>query len=144
MKDVFEAAGHRFLLVFLMTLATMSTGVLDALDGDVPNYALAGGLLLGAAYASVAAALKALQEFVPALSFSSLGLSQPYAAYGDAFIHAGLAVFLVSISGWIEAGQFDGATAALSALVVGALVAGARAVVGLGTQGESPKPYTGL
>ena len=137
-KNLLSAAGRAFIGAFAVSALALSTGVLAA-----PN--LDGALALAAAalFASVAAGVKALQTFVPQLSFASF-LPQPWAAYADAFVQAGLGAFLVSLVGVLSAPDLATAKSLLTGAVVGALMAGFRALQGLLTPGETPSPGVGL
>jgi hypothetical protein len=101
--------------------------------------------LLGvAALASaIAAGLKAVQAFVPQLSFAGL-VRQPIAAWLDAFVRAFIGAFLVFVIGMLSAPELVWDKAAVIAALVGALSAGFRALEGLLTSGESPRPDRGL
>jgi hypothetical protein len=74
MKTLLAAAGREFLRAFGASLVVLIPGVLSAPDLN-QSYALG----VAALFASLAAAVKAVQVFVPQLSFASV-LSQPLAA----------------------------------------------------------------
>lgn len=137
-KNLLSSAGRAFIGAFVVSAITLSTGVLAA-----PNLNESLALGVAALFASVAAGVKVLQEFVPQLSFASL-LPQPYAAYADAFLQAGLGAFLVSLVGVLSAPDLATAKSLITGAVVGALMAGFRALQGLLTPGESPLPGIGL
>ena len=145
MKEKLAAISRRFMAVFLVSFIPLVSTAFSSINGAIPDYAAFYAAAIAAAFASLAAALKALQEFVPWLSVGArLGLSQPFAAYVDAFVQAGVGAFLVSISGYFEVADFSAWHAALIAIGVGVLAAAWRAVEGLLTKGESPKPAAGL
>lgn len=145
MKAKLAAISRRFMAVFIVTFVPLFSAALNNINGQIPDYAAFYASSIAAAVAGVAAALKALQEFVPQLSLGSLlGLPQPFAAYVDAFVQGGLGAFLVSISGYLERADFSAWHSALIAIIVGALTVGWRAVEGLLTQGESPRPDSGM
>ncbi len=104
-----------------------------------PNLNEAYALGVAALFASLAAGVKVLQEFVPQLRFGSY-IAQPYGAWLDAFVQAGLGAFLVSFVGVLNAPDLATAKALVTGAVVGALMAGFRAVQGLVTPGEFPNP----
>lgn len=137
-KNLLSSAGRAFIGAFVVSALTLSTGVLAA-----PNLNQAYALGVAALFASVAAGVKVLQEFVPQLSFGSL-LSQPYAAYADAFLQAGLGAFLISLVGVLNAPDLATAKSLVTGATVGALMAGFRAVQGLLTPGEFPAPGFGV
>ena len=133
-KELLSAAGRAFIGAFAVSVLTLSTGILAA-----PNLNQAYALGVAALFASVAAGVKVLQEFVPQLRFGSY-ISQPFGAYLDAFVQAGLGAFLVSIVGVLNAPDLATAKSLITAAVVGALMAGFRALQGLVTPGEQPNP----
>lgn len=137
-KETLSSAGRAFLIAFGSSVLALSTGVLAAPDFDTTL-----ALAVSALFASVAAGVKVLQEFVPQLSWRSL-LPQPWAAWADAFTQAALGAFLVSVVGILSAPDASTWKAALTAAVVGALNAGLRALQGAVTKGESPAPDTGM
>lgn len=138
MKSLLAQVGREFLKAFGASVVILAPGVLAAPD-------LHQSYMLGVAalFASVAAGVKAIQVFVPQLSFSAF-LPQPAAAWVDAFVRGGLGAFLVSILGVLNAPDLATGRSLLVAALVGALVAGARALEGLLTQGEQPAPNTGV
>jgi hypothetical protein len=133
-KELLSAAGRAFIGAFAVSALTLSTGILAA-----PNLNQAYALGVAALFASVAAGVKVLQEFVPQLRFGNY-ISQPFGAYLDAFLQAGLGAFLVSIVGVLNAPDLATAKSLITAAVVGALMAGFRALQGLVTPGEQPNP----
>ncbi len=133
-KELLSSAGRAFIGAFLVSGVTLSTGVLAA-----PNLNEAYALGVAALFASVAAGVKVLQEFVPALRFGSY-VAQPFGAYLDAFVQAGVGAFLVSLVGVLNAPDLATAKSLAVAAIVGALMAGFRALQGLLTPGESPNP----
>lgn len=133
-KDLLSSAGRAFIGAFVVSAITLSTGILAA-----PDFNTGKALAIASLFASVAAGVKALQEFVPALRFGTY-LPQPYGAYADAFVQAGVGAFLVAAVGILAAPNLAEAKALATAAVVGALMAGFRAVQGLLTPGEQPNP----
>lgn len=138
MKNVLAQAGREFLRAFGAALVILAPGVLAA-----PNLDQMFLLGVGALAAAVAAGLKAIQAFVPQLSFGEF-VSQPLAAWLDAFVRAFLAALLVFLVGLLSAPELHFEKAAITAALVAALSAGFRAMEGLLTQGEDPAPQTGL
>jgi hypothetical protein len=138
MKQLLANAGREFLRAFGASLIVVLPGVLAA-----PNLDASFGLGVAALFASLAAVFKAIQEFVPGLSFAGL-VRQPIAAWLDAFSRAALGALIVSVIGILNAPDLSTSRAAITAAVIGALSAGLRALEGLGTVGESPAPDTGL
>lgn len=133
-KELLSSAGRAFIGAFSMSALMLSTGILAA-----PNLDAAFALGVAALFASVAAGVKVLQEFVPQLRFGSY-VRQPFGAYLDAFVQAGVGAFLVSFVGVLNAPDLAAARSALVGAINGALMAGFRALQGLLTPGEQPSP----
>lgn len=138
MKNVLAQAGREFLRAFGAALVILAPGVLAA-----PNLDQMFLLGVGALAAAIAAGLKAIQAFVPQLSFAEF-ISQPLAAWLDAFVRAFVAALLVFVIGMLSAPELAFEKAAIVAALVAALSAGFRALEGLLTQGEQPAPGTGV
>lgn len=138
MTTLLERAGTAFLRMFFVTFIVYVAGILQAPD---KNAAIS--LSIAALAASLAAAFRAVQVFIPQLSFASI-LPQPVAAWVDSFARAFLAAFITGIAGWLAQPDFSTWKAAGLALVIGAATAGVRAIQGLLTSGESPSPNNGL
>lgn len=138
MNKLLFAAMTAFGRVFLVTFLLAATGILTA-----PDLVSASALALAALVASIVAGLRAIQVFVPALSFARL-LPQPMAAWVDSFTRAFVGIFLTLSTGWLTAPDWSNWKAGLSGVVIGALTAGVRALQGLATPGESPSPSTGF
>lgn len=139
MTTVLERAGASFLRAFLVTLLFLATGILNAPDGQT-----AWALSVAALAAAIAAGIKAVQVFVPQLSWASLIDNEVIGAWADAFTRAFVGVFLTFWAGWLAAPDWSTWKSALLAAVIGAGTAGARALQGLLTVGESPAPGSGL
>ncbi len=141
MKALLAAAGRTFLKAFGASVVVLAPGVLSA-----PDLNQAYALGVAALFASVAAGVRAIQVFVPKLSFVGLlpDSMKVVAAWVDAFVRGFLGAFLVSVVGVLNAPDLATGRALLTAALVGALVAAFRALEGLLTQGESPSPNTGL
>ena len=133
-KELLSSAGRAFIGAFVASGVALSTGILAA-----PNLNQAYALGVAALFASVAAGVKVLQEFVPQLRFGSY-IPQPYGAYLDAFLQAGLGALLVSLVGVLNAPDLATAKSLFTAAIVGALMAAFRALQGLLTPGETPNP----
>lgn len=138
MKELLKQAGREFLKAFGASVVVLAPGVLSA-----PNLDEALTLGVAALFASVAAAVKAVQVFVPRLSFAEF-LPQPVAAWVDAAARGFLGAFLVSLVGVLFAPDYATAKAALVAAVVAAAAAAFRALEGLLTKEEQPVPGVGL
>jgi hypothetical protein len=136
-KEVLSSAGRAFLAAFAASALALTTGVLAA-----PNLDQAFALGVAALFASVAAGVKAVQEYVPQLSVGEY-VSQPLGAWIDAFIQGAVGALVISIPGVLNAPELGYEKAAIVAVVVGALQAGFRALQGVATKGESPAPATG-
>jgi hypothetical protein len=138
MKALLAQAGREFLKAFGAALVILIPGVLAA-----PDLNQAYALGVAALFAALAAGFKAVQVFVPQLSFAAF-VQQPIAAWLDAFTRAALATFLVSVIGILNAPDLATLKAAVVAALVGAVAAGFRALEGFGTKGEEPAPNVGL
>lgn len=138
MKNLLALAGREFLKAFGASVVVLAPGVLSA-----PNLDQAYALGVAAMFASVAAGVRSIQVFVPQLSFSTL-LPQPWAAWVDAFVRGGLGAFLVLFVDVLNAPDLTTGRSLLVAALVGAGTAGFRALEGLLTSGESPKPASGF
>ena len=140
MKKVLYEAGRAALKAFAVTFLTFASGLLAATNLQ-EFYSLA----VAALVASIVAGVKAVQVFVPQLSFAGLFPSQPVvASYLDAFVIAGLSAFLVLVEGLSGAPDYDAAKALIVAAIIGALQAAFRALEGLATKGEFPVRSAGL
>ena len=138
MQKLLYAAGTSFLRAFGAALLVYATGILAA-----PNMSTAVALSVAALAGSLAMGLRAIQVFIPAVTFASF-VRQPIAAWLDSFTRAALAAFVISISGWLAAPDLTTAKSVAVAAVVGALATGIRALQGLLTPGDSPSPGFGL
>lgn len=138
MNKLLFAAMTAFGRVFAVTFLLAATGILAA-----PDQASAVALSWAALVASIVAGLRAIQVFIPGITFAQF-LPQPLAAWVDAFTLAFLGVFVTLLTGWLSAPDWSNWKAAVSALFIGALTAGVRALQGLATSGESPAPASGF
>lgn len=138
MTNLLEKAGASFLRAFGAALLVLAPGIFSAPD-------LQGAKLLAVAalFAALTAGFKALQVFVPALTFGAY-IPQPFGAWVDSFVRAFLGTFLFAVTGWLSAPDLSTWKAALTAALVGALAAAFRAVQGVATKGEVPAPNSGL
>ena len=132
-KEVLSAAGRAFLIAFGASTLALMSGVSEA-----PNLDAAFALGVAALFASIAAGIKAVQVYVPQISFGAY-IKQPFGAWLDAFAQGGIGAFAVSAIGILNAPDL-GVTwkTAVVAAVVGALQAGIRALQGAVTKGEAP------
>ena len=137
LKNLLSQAGRAALKAFVVTFLTFAAGLLAATN--LKEFA---ALAVGALVASGVAALKAVQVFVPQLSFAGL-LPQPFASWLDAFVIAGLSAFLVLVQGVSDAPNYDAGKAVVVAAVIGGLQAAFRALEGVLTKGETPAPNFG-
>lgn len=133
---------HKFLFAvwtsfgraFAITFLSFAVGILGA-----TNTSAAVALSIAALAASIAAGLRAVQVFIPALSFASI-IPQPWAAYVDAFARQFLGAFIPAVTGWLLAPEWGAWHAAVLGALTGAAVAGVRAIQGLASPGELPNP----
>lgn len=138
MQKLLFAASTAFARVFAVTFLFALTTILTA-----PDQASAVALSWAALVASIVAGFRAIQVFIPQLSFASL-LPQPFAAWVDSFARAFLATFVTLLTGWLAAPDWSTWKSAVTGIIIGSLTAAVRALQGLVTPGESPKPDTGL
>jgi len=138
-KEVLSAAGRAFLIAFGASALALMSGVSES-----PNLDQAFALGVAALFASIAAGIKAIQVYVPQVSFG-VYIKQPFGAWLDAFIQGAIGAFLVSAFGILNAPDL-GVTwkAAVVAAIVGALQAGIRALQGAVTAGETPFEDVGV
>lgn len=137
MKNLLRDAGRAALKAFVVTFLTFAGGLLAATN--LKEFA---ALAVAGLVASGVAALKALQVFVPSLSFASV-VSQPFASWLDAFTIAFLSSFFVLVQGVSDAPDYEAMKAVVVGALIGALQAAFRALEGLFTQGETPAPNFG-
>lgn len=128
------AFGRAFGATFLLAL----TGILAA-----PNVDAAVALSIAALIASIVAGLRAIQVFIPQLSFAEI-LPQPWAAYVDSFVRAFLAALVTALVGLLAMPELPTDKSIWFGVLTGAIAAGIRALQGLLTPGEFPKPDTGI
>ncbi len=138
MEKVLFAMMTAFGRVFLVTFLIAATGILAA-----PNQASAVALSWAALLASIVAGLRAIQIFIPGLTFAKL-LSQPFAAWADSFARAFLATFITLMTGWLASPEHSTWKSAVIAILIGALTSGVRALQGFVTSGDTPAPTVGL
>lgn len=138
MVKLLYAAGTAFLRAFGITFLLAVTGILAA-----PNVDAGVALSVAALIASIAAGLRAIQVFIPQLSFATF-IPQPAGAWVDSFARAFLAALVVAVAGLLEMPELPTGRSVWYAAITGALVAGIRALQGLLTPGEAPKPETGI
>lgn len=138
MRTLLAAAGTAFLRAFAASIVILAAGVLAA-----PNLDQAVALGIAALIASLAAGLRAVQIFVPQISFAGI-VAQPWAAWLDAFTRAFVGAFITGAIGLMAMPDLSTWRAASAAIVIGAATAGARALQGLLTAGETPVPRFGL
>lgn len=138
MERLLFAAMTAFGRAFGVTFLFAATGLLAA-----PNLQAAAALSWAALAASLVAGLRAIQVFVPALSFASF-VAQPYAAWLDAAVRAGLMAGITAATGWLAAPNLSNWKATLVGIGVGVGAAIVRALQGLLTPSDVPKPGVGL
>lgn len=131
MHALLSAAGRAFWRVFLAALITLAPGILAA-----PN--LHSAVLVGVAalMAAIGAGLRALQAYVPMLSFATY-VGEALGRYLDAFAQALLGALIVSIPALLEYPDQGNWNALYMSLIVAGLAALTRAVQALGQIGET-------
>lgn len=141
MLHLLSEAGRSFLRAFVGSLVILLPGVLAA-----PNLDGAVALGIAALIASIAAGLKAIQVFVPQLTFAAVLPARfaVFALWVDSFARAFISTLIVSLTGWLAMPTLDFSKSVVVALLVGALAAGVRAVQSLLTPGEPPNPQAGI
>jgi hypothetical protein len=139
MEKLLFAAGSSFLRVFGVSLLMFATGILGATDVHT-----AVALSIAALLASLAAGLRAIQVFVPLLSWASVVKNKVVASWADAFTRAALASLIAFATGWLAAPDYATWKSVWLAAVIGALTAGVRALQGLLTAGHDPAPNQGF
>jgi hypothetical protein len=132
------AAATAFLRAFGVTFLLAVTGILAA-----PNVETAVALSIAALIASIAGGLRAIQVFIPQLSFGEF-IPQPYGAWLDSFTRAFLASLVVALQGLLAMPELPTDRSVWFAVITGALAAGVRALQGLLTPGEQPGPDSGV
>lgn len=141
MLHLLSEAGRSFLRAFAASLVVLVPGILSA-----PNFTIATGLGIAAFVASLAAGLKAVQVFVPQLSFKSV-LTGKYAAYYvylDSFVRAFVAAFITAVLGLLTMPDLNLSRSLVVGVLVAAFAAGFRAVQGFLTPGDVPAPQKGF
>jgi hypothetical protein len=138
MLHLLSEAGRSFLRAFGGSLLILLPGVLSS-----PDFGTTRGLAVAALIASVTAGLKAIQVFVPRLSFASV-IHNAYYVVADSFARAFLGTFITLVIGLLSAPEFHVTRAALIAVLVGAVTAGIRAIQGFLSNGDVPSPPTGF
>lgn len=139
MLHLMNEASRSFVRAFVASVVVLLPGLLAA-----PDFATAKGLAIAAIIASVVAGLKALQVFVPQLSFKSISALGAYYVYVDSFVRAFLGTFFVAVIGVLTAPELSVTKSALVGLLVAAVAVGVRAVQGVLTRGDVPAPTKGL
>ncbi len=138
MEKLLYAAGTSFLRAFAVTFLFAATGLLAA-----PNLNAAVALSWAALAASLTAGFRAVQVFVPQISFTNL-VRQPYGSWLDAAVRAGVAAFITGVTGWLAAPDLSTWKSAALGVGIGVATAVVRALQGLLTPGHSPAPANGL
>jgi hypothetical protein len=137
-SQLLGAAGRAFLRAWIGSFVTLLLGVLAAPDLDQ-----AYGLGVAALIASVAAGIRAIQEFVPQLSVAAY-VDSAYATWVDSFLRAFIGALVITLPGVLNAPDFGTGKALAVAAIIGAVTAAVRAVQGLLTPGDVPAPQTGV
>jgi hypothetical protein len=141
MRKLLSDAGRSALRAFIGSVLVLAPGILAA-----PNLNQMYLLGVAALIAAFTAAVRAVQVFVPQLSFASL-LPSNYAQYGvylDSFARAFIGTLVTLLPGVLNAPDLGTAKSLAVAALVGAVTAGVRVVQGLFTKGEQPAPNAGL
>jgi len=137
MGSVLSKAGRAALRAVIPVALTLGVALLGAKSVDDLRLQATVGIC-----ALLAAAVGALQEFVPQLSFAAY--SPEFGKYIDAFVQAFVGTLLTLSLSILAAPDTAFGLAAWTAAIVGALTAAVRAVQALLTPGENPAPNTGV
>ncbi len=138
MEKLLFAAGTSFLRAFGVTFLFAATGLLAA-----PNLSAALALSWAALSASLTAGFRAVQVFVPQISFTNL-VKQPYGSWLDAAVRAGVVAFITGVTGWLAAPDLSTWKSAALGVGIGVATAVVRALQGLFTPSETPSLGKGL
>lgn len=138
MRTLLAAAGRAFLRAFGGSLVVLGPGILAA-----PNLHAMRLLGVAAFIASIAAGIRALQAYAPALSVGHY-LGRQIGVYVDAFLRAFVGALVVTLPGALDAPDLSTGKSLATAALIGAFTAALRAVQGFLTPGESPVPSTGV
>lgn len=138
MLTLFSTVARSFLRAFLAAFVVYVGGVLAA-----PDLASARSLAIAGLLASLAAALRGIQVYLPQLTVAHW-LGKPYGDWADSFLRAFLASLLVTVPKLLDVPHLTGIRQLAVAAIVGAAAAGVRAIQGFFTQGERPAPAAGL
>jgi hypothetical protein len=139
MQKLLFAVGTAFLRAFAASFLALSTGIFNA-----PNADAALALSIAALCASLAAGIRAIQVFIPQLTFAHWVSNTTVGAWIDSFVRAFIASLATFAAGWLAAPDWSTAKSAWYAAVLGAMTAGLRVLQGLATPGEQPAPNSGL
>lgn len=139
MLTLLSEAGRSFLRAFVGSVIILAPGVLAA-----PNFNGAMALGLAALMAAVVAGLKAIQVFVPQLSFKSIPQLGLYYVYVDSFVRAFLGAFITAWIGILQMPDLSFTHSLIVGAIVAAVTAGVRALQGILTVGDAPLPSKGL
>lgn len=138
MLELLSAAGRAFLRAFAAALFVFALGLLAA-----PNLDSTYMLGVAALAAALSGGFRSLTAFVPQLTFSRY-LPFPFGGWFDSFAQAFLATFLVTVMGMLDSPNLVFSTAAWTAVLVGAVAAGAHALQNAMTMGTPPALRIGL
>jgi hypothetical protein len=137
MRHLLGEAGRSALRAFIGSLIILLPGVLAA-----PNLNQAYGLGVAALIASVTAAIKAIQVFVPQLSLAGL-TGNKYAPIVDSALRAFVGAIIVLLPGILNAPDLSTAKGLATAALIAGVTAVVRALQGFFTAGDVPAPNTG-
>lgn len=138
MQKLLFAALTAFGRSFGITFLAFAAGILGA-----TNTSAAWALSIAALAASVVAGLKSITVYVKFLSWAKY-ISQPWAAYADAFTQQGIGALIIGLTGWLAAPDWALWHSALLGILTGAAVAAVRALQGAITPGEAPFVNSGV
>lgn len=117
--DVLSNAGRSFLRAFGAALVVFLPDLARA-----PDVSTAKSIAIAAGAASLAAGLRALQDFVPQLQFNFTYNGLPVGDFIGSFLRAALGAFIVSLVGIFTAPELSFSSSVIVAAVTGALAAG--------------------
>lgn len=134
-KRVISSAGRELLLVGAAAAVAFLPGLLQA-----PNLDAAYGVGVAALVAVGSAVLRALQEITDARISFARWVPQPYAAYLDVMVRAGVSAAFVVGYGALNAPDLATARGIITGGVVAVLAAAGRALQGALDPNERPFP----
>ena len=133
-----SAAGRANIRTFIAAIITFAVGL-----GAAPNLTDPRDIAVAALAAIGTGLLRVIAAYAPQISFAAY-VPPPFGDWIDAFVQSAISTFVLLATGWFSAPNLNEWRSAWTAIIVGALAAGAHAVQDLLTPGRSPSPSFGL